>query len=295
MVDITEEDREINFNEKQIKRIVRRIVRVLVGIPNEGHTDCEAYDNRMGLMIHLGILQTLSHLGLKEYAGMLYDIPDGVEYQFSLAIVGELFPAYARELLATRALDNNFNYLFMIDDDMLTPHDLFERLIKHKKDIIAPLAFTRSYPHKPVIYNLEEGFDNVTGQNYYINYIVGRYPKDKLVECDAVGFGAVLINVDCFRKMRKPWLMTTSGAGEDIHFCHMARKAGFKVFMDTSLKLAHLGYRKKITEVTYEEENDVLREREERGDIDKYGREFGSVHFRKPTPEEGGMIEEVNK
>jgi hypothetical protein len=87
----------------------RKIVKVLIGIPNEGHTDCEAYDNRLEMFLHLGILQTLSSLGLKEYCGHKYDIPDNVEYRFSLGTVGEVFPAYAREQLAIIATDNNFD------------------------------------------------------------------------------------------------------------------------------------------------------------------------------------------
>jgi hypothetical protein len=249
----------------------KKVIKVLVGIPNEGHTDSEAYDNRLEMFMHLGILQTLSHFGHKEYCGVKYDIPDGVEYEFSLGVIGEVFPAYAREQLATIAVDNGFDYLFMIDDDMLSPYNLFEQLIKHDVDIIAPLAFTRTSPHKPVIYNLEQGYDHVMKKDYYVNYIVERYPKDQLVECDAVGFGAVLIKCDVLRKMKKPWMMTTSGAGEDIHFCHSAGKAGFKIFMDTSVKLGHLGYRKKITEMTYENESKVVEDRKEMGDINKYG------------------------
>jgi hypothetical protein len=256
----------------------KKVVRVLLGIPTKGNTDPEAYDNRLEMAIHLGNLQTLSHLGQKEYCGTKYDIPDGVEYQFSLSTIGDVFVAYAREQMARTVVNNEFDYLFMIDDDMIAPPDLFEKLIKHDVDIIAPLAFMRFFPHKPVIYNIAEGYDNIRKQHYYQNYVVERYPKKQLVECDAVGFGAVLINAKCFKKMKQPWMMVMSGAGEDIHFCHCARKAGFKVYMDTSVQLAHLGARKKITEVTYERAVDNGKEREEKGDLDKYG-EFGKVIF----------------
>lgn len=264
----------------------KKIVRVLVGGPKAGDTDTEAYDNRLEMYMHLGNLQVLSHVGLKEYCGFKYDIPDDIEYQFSINTVGDVFPAYAREQMAICAADNGFDYLFMIDDDMLAPADLFERLVRHNVDVIAPLAFTRNSPHKPVIYNLETGYDAVTKKDFYVNYIVDRYPKNQLVECDAVGFGAVLIKVDCLKKMRRPWFMTTSGAGEDIHFCHYAKKHSFKIFMDTSVKLVHLGYRKKITEHTYETESEVNKNREERGDEDKYGQDFGRVSFRQPVTEE---------
>jgi len=247
----------------------KKIIKVLFGIPNEGNTDPFAYDNRMDMCMHLGALQTMSHFGHKEYDNALFDIPGNTEYQFSTGTVGRVFTALARERLADYAIDGGFDYLFMVDDDMLVPRDLFESLIKHDVDIIAPLAFTRNAPHKPVLYNLEEGYDPVDGE-YYINHSVPYYPKDQLVQCDAVGFGAVLINCNVLKKVPKNWFMSTSGAGEDIHFCHNAKKHGFKVFMDTSVKLTHMGYRKEITEETYESENNVKMLREKYGTEQKY-------------------------
>lgn len=47
----------------------------------------------------------------------------------------------------------------MIDDDMICDADLFERLYADNCDIVAPLAFTRGYPHKPVLYSCVEGWD----------------------------------------------------------------------------------------------------------------------------------------
>tara|TARA_B100001964_G_C14184786_1_gene578086 strand:+ start:272 stop:1051 length:780 start_codon:yes stop_codon:yes gene_type:complete len=252
-----------------------KIIKVLFGIPNEGHTECQAYDNRLEMCFHLGNLQTLSHFGHREYGGTKFDIPDGVEYQFSIASVGQVLTPLAREHLAEHARDEGFDYLFMVDDDMLTPLDLFEQLVKHDVDIIAPLAFSRSAPHKPVIYNLEKGWDNMRQEHFYVNHVVPNYPKDKLVKCDAVGFGAVLIKTKVLKSMAKPYFMSTTGAGEDIWFCHKAGENGFGVYMDTACKLGHLGYPKVITEAVYEAESDVNEMREERGDLDKYNKTTG--------------------
>lgn len=256
----------------------KKIIRILLGIPTKGNTDPEAYDNRLEMAIHMGNLQTLSGTGRNTYDGVKFDIPDNVEYQFSLSTIGNVFVAYARQQMAHQVVNNKFDYLWMVDDDMICPPDLFEKLVRHDVDIIAPLAFMRFFPHKPVIYNVAEGFDTITGQPYYQNYVVDRYPKNQLVECDAVGFGSVLIKTHVFEKLAEPWFMVMTGAGEDIHFCHQAKNAGFKVFMDTSVKLAHLGKRKKITEYTFERAINNDKEREEKGDMDKYN-DFGQVRF----------------
>lgn len=236
-----------------------KTVKVLVGLPKDGKTEPKAYDNRMEMMFRLGVLQTISQLGLDESCGTKFDIPKNVKFEFCISTIGRVFTALARERIAEGAVDIGADYLFMIDDDMIAPQDLFERLYRHNVDIVAPLAFTRLPPHKPVMYSIKSGYDSVERKEYYLNYSVLDYPKNTLYECDAVGFGAVLIKVDVLKRLKKPWFMTTSGAGEDIHFCHMAGKSGVRIFMDTSTKLGHLSDPKEITEETFESaENTAL-------------------------------------
>ena len=151
-------------------------VKVLFGIPNEGKTDYEAYDNRMLMMLHLGALQVLSNLGKTEFASSKFDYPKNVEFEFSNATIGNILTPIARDRIAEMAVENGMDYLFMVDDDMITPLDLFERLYKHQKDIVGALAFTRFAPHKPVIYELEEGYDSVRKKNYYTSKAILNYP-----------------------------------------------------------------------------------------------------------------------
>jgi len=219
--------------------------------------------------MHLGTLQVLSEEGKTKYAGIKYEYPLNHIYKFYLSVIGDVFPALAREEIAKTAIENDMDYIFMIDDDMLSEVDLFEKLVMHNVDIVAPLAFTRFAPHKPVIYNLEDGYDKVTNLNYYINRPILTYPKNSLIECDAVGFGAVLIKTKVLRGMDKPWFMSTSGAGEDIQFCFNAKKAGYKVFMDTATKLGHLGAPKVVTEEVYEKEENIKELRKIYGDFKK--------------------------
>ena len=168
---------DAKWDANYINVVEKKVVRVLMGIPNEGHTECESYDNRLEMAFHLGSLQVLTKFMGKQYCGVDFDYPENTEYEFSLSTVGKIFPALARERIAEIAVNENFDYLFMIDDDMLAPSDLFERLVKHDKDIVGALAFTRQSPHYPVIYNLRKGYDGVTGQRYYLNTHVKTYPK----------------------------------------------------------------------------------------------------------------------
>lgn len=213
------------------------VIRVLIGVPHEGMTGSEAYTNRMSMFKHLGHLE--------ERGKLLNQNP---RFEFFQKTCGRMHVHVARDEMAKTALVSNCDYLFMVDDDMIAPDDLFEKLFASQKDIVAPLAFTRNFPHKPVMYSCIEGWDTVAQKEHFTNFAVMNYPKDKLVECDAVGFGAVLINVDCFRKMPQPWFMNPNKTGEDINFCYEAKKYGFRTWMDTRVKLGHVSHPLIVTE-----------------------------------------------
>lgn len=212
-------------------------LKVTVGIPLLGGTPAAAYHDRMLMW---------KYLGDRECEGFYQK--RNPRYSFSLNCTGDVLIQYARERFAQAALEANADYLFMIDDDMLAPPDLFFQLAANDKDICAALAFTRNPDHKPVAYDVIEGNDPITGRDFYINKFAMNYPRNQLFECDAVGFGAVLIKTKVLKAMKEPRFMGLVGTGEDITFCHKAKALGFEVWMDSRVKLGHLGAPTVITE-----------------------------------------------
>lgn len=218
-----------------------------MSIPSEGHTVPEAYDNHLVLSFHLGALQEKWKNENRP-----------IQYEFYWFTVGRLLTALAREKLMEQALAGGMDYIFMYDDDMILPIDIMEHLIadieEHPEiDVLAPLAFMRNAPHYAVIYTTIEGYDQESHKPYFINNFVKNYPKNTLTECDAVGFGAVLINLEMVKKMKDPYFFSTTGSGEDIYFCMKARQeADARVFMDTRIKLGHLGKQIVIDEDYFE-------------------------------------------
>ena len=222
---------------------VSEAIKVLIGFPHEGMTSSEVYCNRMANMVHLGRLQ--------ERGKLLNETP---RFEFFQKTCGRMHVHVARDEMAKTALSIGADYLYMIDDDMIAPDDMFERLYADDKDIVAPLAFTRNFPHKPVMYSCIEGWDPVIQKEHFTNHAVMRYPKDKLVQCDAVGFGAVLIKTSILKAMEQPWFMNPHKTGEDINFCYQAKKHGFYTWMDTRIKLGHLSHPIIVTEEYVEQQ-----------------------------------------
>lgn len=221
----------------QKPQVVKRSLKVVVGIPLMGGTPSQSYHDRMLMFKYLG------HREEHDYQKGIFP-----HYTFSLNCTGDILVQYARERFAQSVIEMDADYLFMIDDDMLAPPDLFYRLAENDKDICGALAFTRNPDHKPVIYDVIEGVDPANRQPYYINKFAMNYPRNTLVQCDAVGFGAVLIKRKVLDAIREPRFMGLAGCGEDITFCYKAKKLGFEVWMDTRIKLGHLGAPVIITE-----------------------------------------------
>jgi hypothetical protein len=203
--------------------------KVLVGIPLKGHTPPRSYHDRMMMWQYLGAQEARDYFEKKS-----------PRYTFQLGAIGELLTPYARERIAEGSLEQGSDYLLFIDDDMLAPYDLFFRLVANDKDICAALAFTRNPNHKPVAYETREGFDETTRTRYGFTRFIENYPRETLFECDAVGFGAVLIKTNVLKKTPQPWFFGMAQTGEDVTFCMKARKAGFSVWMDSRIKLGHL-------------------------------------------------------
>ncbi len=142
-----------------------------------------------------------------------------------------------RNYIANKALKENCDYIFTVDDDMIFSPDTLERMLVHKKDIVGVAYHPRfeidKDTHKPldkthIITLKEEG-------------------KNELFECEAVGTGVMLINTKIFYEIEKPWFQITNHEtgyttmGEDWWFCKQAKKAGFRIWCDPTIKVGHIG------------------------------------------------------
>ena len=64
-----------------------------------------------------------------------------------------------------------------------------------------------------------------------------------LQRVDGIGFGAVLIKTEVFKRLNPEvpgqWFKF-SEVGEDLHFCDLCAQAGVEVWCDTSLEAPHI-------------------------------------------------------
>lgn len=132
-------------------------------------------------------------------------------------------------------LARNFgaDYIFFLDSDMLFPSTALFRLLLHRKDIVGATYTKRVAPFGILGTQLTEQPAVLSGD---------------LLEMQRIPTGCLLIKMDVFEKLSKPYFrfeVDADGAivGEDYVFCDRAREAGFRIWCDAvmSREIGHIG------------------------------------------------------
>lgn len=146
-------------------------------------------------------------------------------------------PASARNFIITQALQNECTHVFFMDDDIVMPPNTIERLLAHDKEIISGLYLMRSFPHYPVLF--DQAFED--GMCKFMYLTPDKQGVIPVVNC---GFGMVLIKIEVFKKMQKPWVtlgeIEKDGWCDDVSFFNRARKAGFQIYCDLTTIGGHM-------------------------------------------------------
>lgn len=158
----------------------------------------------------------------------------------TLSVPGSL-TSLARNTIVDIALSNECSHIMFLDTDMTFPKDTILKLINHDKDIVGGLYFERYHPYRPAVFWKDNDDEYVLPNNI---------PENKLIECDAIGTGCLLIKTAIFSKLKKPYFEYRLGAygisqkekffSEDIVFSELCKKEGFSIYCDTSIECGHL-------------------------------------------------------
>lgn len=147
--------------------------------------------------------------------------------------------ASVRNDIVEQAASRGCTHLLFMDTDQTYPFDTIEKLLAHDKDIVGAKVHVRYPPFHPTIFKYDQVVDD-----YYIVPDT-EWKKHQLMEVDSTGTGCVMINMKVFEKIPYPWFEFTENkegkiVGEDIGFCRKARKAGYKIYVDTSINCGHM-------------------------------------------------------
>ena len=168
----------------------------------------------------------------------------------------------ARNKIVVAAVEGGFDRVLWIDSDMVFTPDLLKRLsnrIDQGYDYVAALAFRRMPPYKPVIYSQIGYTKNKDGNDVATMVTYEPYPENSFFEVAASGFGCVMTSVKLLKACLEMGLPFSPrlGFGEDVSFCLLCTKLGFKMYCDSSIKVGHIG-RMIVDEEVYKKCQDSL-------------------------------------
>lgn len=154
----------------------------------------------------------------------------------------------SRTDLVREAVQWEATHILFIDSDMHFPQDMAHRLLRHNKDIVGVNYAKRRFPHLPVTFKHMP--DPAQGTDSAV-FCYTEADSTGLEEVDALGFGGILIRMNVFAKLKPECFETgvVKGTGiymgEDTHFCHAAKAAGFQIWCDHDLskQIGHAGMR----------------------------------------------------
>lgn len=163
----------------------------------------------------------------------------------------------ARNVLTREFLKTPSEWAFWMDADMVLPKDTIIQLLKTAKakdaKMVTGVYYQRGRKHWPVCWVRESKTENgkdVLHENadeYDANEFLGMYampgPEAKEpFEANTAGFGCCLIHRSVFETLDDPWFKFIDGkCSEDFYFFVTAKKKGFKLWADPSLRLGHIG------------------------------------------------------
>jgi len=242
--------------------------KVLVGCPTSEHKEY-CLDN---------YLDGIKNLTYENFDFMLVDNSESDVYFNTLKekgvnVVRDKYYELARErvaksrnILRKKVLDEGYDYFLSLEQDVVPPKDIIERLLKHKKEIISGIYynyFQSKYPRgiKPLLWRTatQKEFREILGSKDSMFAAVKKRILDnkindcskirarftceeleepRLIEIFMAGLGCVLIHRSVLEKIEFKGSKERE-AFDDVLFFEDARKLSYKLYADTSIKCKH--------------------------------------------------------
>ena len=156
---------------------------------------------------------------------------NSVHYEIKI-ITGTLVYA-ARDRLAKHAVNNEFDEVLWLDDDMVFDRYLYDDLKMCGKEMVCGLFVSRHYPFCSCLFSSLKPVERIT-----------EYP-DEAFKVAGCGFGAVLTSA----RILKDVMVNNGGKcfipepdlGEDCAFCWRAGNLGHEIWCEPTARVGHVG------------------------------------------------------
>lgn len=145
----------------------------------------------------------------------------------------------ARNNIAEKAVNGNYDYVLMVDSDVIIPKETLKYFTDPVTNIVLGCC-----PRK----NSTDGRIELyrPGTFSFTDYFTyGTLPDNDRVVIKGGGFACAMVDVSIFKLLPYPWFKYVtyedgSSLSEDLYFCVQAEKSGFIVEADTRVRCGHM-------------------------------------------------------
>jgi len=167
-------------------------------------------------------------------------------------LVSGLYIQLNRSRAVKQALEARWDYLLFLDDDMVLPDNLIDRVRGYTEPVVGGLYVRRTWPDvKPVPGQWAPEIDGPFYHPLTADQLRPMLDEPGLYDCDVLGTGCLAVRRDVLADWPEdeigPMFAVDSSPdgleiiGEDLHFCWQLKQQGIQPKLDTALDLGHLG------------------------------------------------------
>lgn len=212
------------LNESKVS--ILNQVRLLIAIPGAN------WESDFGM----SLVNMVRELGQRPMAGVK-------NHAFSIMNTKGSRLGTIRHQLADAAVGSKSTHVLFLDTDHAFPAQLAHVLISRRCDVIAVNCVTKTIPAIATA----RDFDATEPAGKPVPIVADAEVMVRRVW--RVGMGVMLINVEVFKRLEKPWFgqrwdpQINDDVGEDWYFCEQLEKAGIPIYIDQQLSplVTHIG------------------------------------------------------
>lgn len=165
--------------------------------------------------------------------------------------------ATARNAIAQKAVDGNYDYVLMVDNDVVLPPDILINMLEDPVDVCLGYYAHRNSDNKYTGRVSACRLKKPDGGMYYNYPLESEYTAQEMsqlraegktkIEIHGGGMGCALICVDVFRRLRYPWYDWVNYddgnrgmLSEDLYFCERCKEKRINIYTDTRAGCGHI-------------------------------------------------------